>query len=121
MSIMSIVTSGRRLIATSFLDSAFIRDRTKVKDSTGGTKQTWVERAEPVACRFVALTDDVAEQVNGTEFGQATAMWLAPVGVDVAEGDQIRNVTVPSLWIVTRNITPPSNLATATRLGIREI
>jgi hypothetical protein len=121
MSVQSIVTGGRRLIATSFLDSAFISDRTKVKDSTGGTKQTWVERSEPVRCRFVALTDEVATQVSGTEFGQATALWLAPLGTDVAEGDKIRNATVAGMWIVTRIVTPPSNLAVAVRVGIREV
>lgn len=121
MSIMSIVSTGRRLIATTFLDVAFISDRSVVKDSTGGTKQSWVERSASVPCRFVALTDEVATQVSGTEFGEATAMWLAPLGTDVAEGDKIRNATEPGLWIVTRNVTPPSNLAVAVRFGIREL
>jgi hypothetical protein len=118
---MSIVASGRRLIATSFLDEAYISDRTVVKDSTGGTKQTWIERPDPVLSRFVALSDDIAEQANGTEFGQATAMWLAPLGTDAAEGDKIRNPIDGGMWIVTRDITPPSNLAISVRLGIREV
>lgn len=121
MSIMSVVQTGRRLVATSFLDSAFIADRTLVRDSTGGTKQTWVERGAPVTCRFTTITDEVAEQINGTEFGDATAMWLAPLGTVIKEGDKIRNATVAGLWIVTRDVTPPSNLATAVRLGIREL
>lgn len=121
MSIASIVAGGRRLIATSFLDLAFISDRTKVRDASGGTKQTWVERGVPVECRFAVLTDEVAKQVSGTEFGEATAMWLAPLGTLVKEGDKIRNSTVEGLWIVTRDLTPPSNLAVAVRLGIREL
>lgn len=121
MSIKSIVAAGRRLEATSFLDQAFISDRSVVKDSTGGTKQTWIERPQSIACRFVALSDDIAEQVNGTEFGQATAMWLAPVGTDAVEGDKIRNVLDGGMWIVTRDVTPPSNLAVSVRLGIREV
>lgn len=121
MAVSSAVSTGRRLIATSFLDLAIISDRAKTKDSTGGTIQVWTPRADPTKCRFVSLSDDIAEQANGTEFGQATAIWLAPLGTDVAEGDKIHNQVDDSMWIVTRIITPPSNLAISVRVGIREV
>jgi hypothetical protein len=122
MSIESIVASGRRLIATTFLDTGVVSDRVLVKDTKGGTKQTWTPRAgDPVDCRFVALDDDAAKIVGDTAFGVPTAMWLAPVDTEVKQGDKVVNGVDGSVWIFTSNMTPPSELKICVRMGIREV
>lgn len=120
MSIPSIVAAGRRLIGTSFLDTCVIADRSLVRDSRGGQKATWTARSAQEPCRFVALKDDEPEVKNGQEFGVPTAVWMAPLGIEVDEGDRITNLLDGSKWIVTSNLTPPSNLAVSLRYGIRE-
>lgn len=121
MSIESIVASGRRLIETTFLDTGIVSDRSLVRDAQGGTKQTWTPRGSSVACRFVALTDDMPQIEGGTAFGVPTAVWLAPLGTEVDEGDKVVNGVDGSTWIFTSNITPPSELAISVRMGIREV
>lgn len=121
MSIESIVASGRRLIETTFLDTGVISDRELVRDTKGGTKQTWTPRGAAVDCRFVALTDDLPQIEGGTAFGVPTAVWLAPLGTDAQEGDKVVNGVDGSIWIFTSNITPPSELAICIRMGIREV
>lgn len=120
MSIPSIVSAGRRLIGTSFLDTCVIADRALVSDNKGGKKATWTARGQQEPCRFVALKDDEPKVAAGQEFGVPTAVWLAPLGIDVDEGDRITNLVDGSKWIVTSNLTPPSNLAISLRYGIRE-
>lgn len=120
MSIPSIVSSGRRLIRTTFLDTCVIADRSLVRDNKGGLKPTWTARGQQEPCRFVALKDDEPVAKNGQEFGVPTAVWLAPLGIEVDEGDRITNQVDGSKWIVTSNLTPPSNLAVSLRYGIRE-
>lgn len=121
MSIESIVASGRRLIETTFLDTGTVSDRTLVRDTQGGTKQTWTPRGSSVDCRFVAITDDVPQIEGGTAFGVPTAVWLAPLGTLVDEGDKVVNGVDGSTWIFTSNLTPPSELAISVRMGIREV
>jgi hypothetical protein len=121
MSIESIVASGRRLIETTFLDTGVISDRALVRDTKGGTKQTWTPRGGSVVCRFVALSDDLPQIEGDTAFGVPTASWLAPLGTDVDEGDKVVNGVDGSTWIFTSNITPPSELAICIRMGIREV
>jgi len=121
VSIESIVASGRRLIETTFLDTGIVSDRALVKDTKGGTKQTWTARAEATACRFVALSDDLPQVEASTAFGVPTAVFLAPLGTDVEEGDKVLNGVDGSTWIFTSNITPPSELAICIRMGIREV
>lgn len=120
MSVSSIVASGRRLIRTSFLDTCVIADRALVRDNKGGQKPTWTDRTEQEPCRFVALKDDQPQIQAGQEFGVPTAVWLAPLGIAVDEGDRITNLVDGGKWIVTSNLTPPSNLAISLRYGIRE-
>ena len=92
MSIESIVASGRRLIETTFLDTGVISDRELVRDTKGGTKQTWTPRGSATVCRFVALTDDLPQIEGGTAFGVPTAVWLAPLGTDAQEGDKVARI-----------------------------
>lgn len=121
MSVTSIVAAGRRLVATTFLDSCVISDRTLTRDSTGGYVQTWTERNEHEPCRFALLDDKLVKAAAGVEFGEATALLLLPLGVEIDEGDHVENLVESGLWIVTRDITPPSNLAVSIRVGIREV
>lgn len=120
MSVSSIVASGRRLIRTSFLDTCVIADRSLVRDNKGGQKAAWTARTQQEPCRFVALKDDEPVVKNGQEFGVPTAVWLAPLGIAIKEGDRITNAIDGGKWIVTSNLTPPSNLAISLRYGIRE-
>lgn len=122
MSIPSIVSTGRRLIATTFLDRCIIADRSVIKDSRGGTQVTWTDRGGTQECRFVGLSEDAPSQESNQGFGVATAMWLAPLGTPVKKGDRLTNLQEgkTSKWIVTSRFTPPSALAVAERWGIRE-
>lgn len=120
MSIASIVSNGRRLISTTFLDSAIVADRTEVRDSSGGKVASWTDRSDAVACRFVGLSDDLPTVESGQQFGVPTAVWLAPLDVEAEEGDRVTNLVDGSKWIITSNLTPPSNLAISRRFGIRE-
>lgn len=120
MSVSSIVATGRRLIRTSFLDTCVIADRSLVSDNKGGKKAVWTARTSQEPCRFVALKDDEPKIQSGQEFGVPTAVWLAPLGIEVDEGDRITNAIDGGKWIVTSNMTPPSNLAISLRYGIRE-
>ena len=120
MSISSIVTNGRRLMETTFLDSCTIGDRSETRDARGGEKAIWTDRTDTVECRFVGLSDDLPVAVNGQAFGVPVAVWLAPLGTDVAEGDRVTNGTDGSKWIITSSLTPPSALAICIRMGIRD-
>lgn len=124
MSIPAIVSKGRDLIRTTFLDRCIIADRSEIRDSRGGKKSVWVDRTAPNICRFVALTDDVPKVEGASEFGVPTAVWLAPLGTLVREGDRITNLGYSGRWtgkwIVTNLLTPPSALAVSERVGIRQ-
>lgn len=123
MSIESIVTAGRRLVATTLLDACVLSERKEVKDSTGGKKETWLLRngGVAVACRFVALTDDEPTANLESVFGRAEASLLLPLGTVFAEGDRVLNSTDGSKWQVVGVLTPPSNLATVARAAIRAV
>ena len=120
MSIPSIVSLGRRLIATTFLDECVIADRSQVRDSSGGYKTIWTDRGEVQECRFVGLTEDVPDIEVGHAFGVATQQWLAPLGTAVKPGDRLTNKIDNSKWIITSVLTPTSTMAISVRCGIRE-
>lgn len=121
-SVRPVVRSGRRLLADTFLDRAYLRDRAKVRDTTGGQKETWIERPSAVDCRFVQLKDDDPAISLNSVFGRTTAVLLLPVDVTpVKEGDRVRHAANGSVWVITGNLTPQSELAVATRLGIAQV
>lgn len=119
--VRSVVQSGRRLLDQTFLDTAYIRDRTKVRDTSGGWKDAWVERTSSTRCRFVQLRDDDPAIAMSTNFGRATAVLLLPLGTVCKEGDRIRHGANGSIWVVTKDLTPQSELAISRRLGIAEV
>lgn len=75
---------------------------------------------ETQECWFASLTDETPTVEANQTFGVPTAVWLAPLGVDIAEGDRIMNLIDGSLWVVTSILTPRSNVSISTRCGIRE-
>jgi hypothetical protein len=121
MSVRAIIGNGRRLVATTFLDRCYIRDRTLVRDTTGGTNETWIERPSSTKCRFVRLTDDDPEIRLASVYGSASAILLLPIDTLTKEGDRVRAVKDNSIWVVTKTLTPPSETKTVDRVGIREL
>jgi hypothetical protein len=124
MAVSAVVSSGRRLVAQTFLDRAYVRDRTKVRDTSGGWKDTWIERPAAIPCRFTQMRDDDPVINLSSAFGRATAILLVPLDVVCKEGDRVRNAAgdpTRSIWVITKDLTPPSELAIARRLGIAEV
>lgn len=122
MSIMSIVNSGRRLIATTLLDRARIQDRSMIRDTSGGKKETFTERGgAALACRFVTPKDDDPILKLDSVFGPATMLLLMPLGTLFEEGDRIRNLKDDGLFQITRDVSVPSELGVMMRAGIREV
>jgi hypothetical protein len=119
MSIKSVVDSGRRLVATSLLDRARIQDRTLVRDTSGGKKETFVERPKNIACRFVTPKDDDPVLKLDSMFGPTTMILLMPLGTVFHEGDRVRNLIDNSLYQITRDVTVPSELGVIMRAGLR--
>jgi hypothetical protein len=121
MSIRSIVAQGRRLVATSFLDVCRVQDRTMVRDTTGGQKETFTERGTDLACRFVAPKDNDPALELESVFGRIEMILeVAVPAADFTEGDRVHNLLDDSLWRVVRNLTPPSNVAVLARLGLAQ-
>lgn len=121
MGVQAIVNSGRRLIATSLLDRARIQDRTMVRDSTGGQTEVWVERTRTIACRFVQVKDDDPVLNLDSVFGPTSMVLLMPIGTLFAEGDRVRNFLNERLYVITRDVSMPSETAVIAKAGIREI
>lgn len=121
MSLQGVVEAGRRLMATSLLDRARIQDRTMVRDTTGGRKETFTERTRTVACRFVTPKDDDPILALDSVFGAATMIVEFPLGTDFKEGDRVRNFLDDGIWQITRDVTVPSELCVVMRAGIRAV
>jgi hypothetical protein len=121
MSIEAIVSNGRRLIATSLLDRARIQDRSMVRDTTGGKKETFTERGVTIACRFVTPKDNDPILKLDSVFGPATMILLLPLGTIFEEGDRVRNILDSGVFQITKDVTVPSNLGVIMRAGIREV
>ena len=121
MGVAAIVASGRRLIATSLLDRARIRDRTMVKDSTGGRTETWIERDKTIACRFVQPKDDDPVLNLDSVFGPTSMVLLLPIGTLFKEGDRVRNFINQKIYVITRDVSMPSETAVIMKAGIREM
>ncbi len=121
MSIEAIVNNGRRLIGTSLLDRARIQDRAMVRDTSGGKKETFVERTQTIACRFVSPKDDDPILKLDSVFGPTTMILLMPLGTLFKEGDRVHNLLDNGVYQITRDVSVPSNLAVTMRAGIREV
>ena len=121
MSVESIVATGRRLIATSLLDRAFIQDRSMVRDTTGGQKETFTERGTAIPARFVQMRDTDPTMELDSVFGPAEAVCEFVVGTVFEEGDRIRNVQDSGIWQIVKDFTPPSATAVVCRAGIRAV
>jgi hypothetical protein len=119
--VRSVVQAGRRLIAQTFLDTAYIRDWSKVRDTTGGWNDAYVERTSAIECRFTQLRDDDPAMSLSSNFGRATAILLVPLGTACDEGDRVRHGSNGSIWVITKDLTPQSELAVCRRLGIAEV
>lgn len=118
---MSIVASGRRLMATTLLDRARIQDRTLVPDGVGGHDEQYLERTKTVSCRFVAPQDGDPILALDTVFGPVEMMLELARGTVVNEGDRVRNLLDESLWQVVKDVTVPSELQIVVRVGIRAV
>lgn len=121
MNVRSVIQTGIRLVLQTMLDSAYIRDRTKVRDTTGGVNETWIERIAPVKCRFVRLKDTDPEIALDSVYGRPSAVILFPLGTLYKEGDRVRSTKDQSLWVITNLLTPPSDVTTVNRAGVREL
>jgi hypothetical protein len=121
VSIRSVVSGGRRLIATSLLDRARIQDRKLVRDTTGGQKTAYVERPKTIACRFVMPKEDDPILNVDSVFGPTTMVLLMPLGTIYSEGDRVRNLIDSSLYVITKDTAVPSELAVIMKVGIREV
>lgn len=121
MNVRSVIATGIRLVKQTMLDQAYLRDRTKTRDTTGGVNETWIERVQPVRCRVVRLKDDDPEIALDSVYGRPSAVLLLPLGTAYKEGDRARITKDNSIWVVTNILTPPSDVTTVNRAGIREL
>lgn len=115
-----IVVQGRRLIEATLLDRAVVLDRTVVRDA-GGSRETFVARATPLACGFGSVNDREATQAQGLVGTRAASAVSFPVETVLAEGTRLRNVVSNRLWTIVGSLTPESNYATVARFLIREV
>ena len=120
MSIESLIESGRRLVAGTLLDRAYVHDRTVVR-TPGGATETWVRRPKPTPCRFGQLSDYEMAATAGTTFSAAQAAVSLPHDADVDEGDRLESMVDGTMWAVVGRLTPPSVMTTASRVLIREL
>jgi hypothetical protein len=120
VSIMSIITSGRRMVAKTFLDSVWIHRRTVISDGSGGSTESWVRDVMATPGRFGPLNDYDLSATANTTFGAASAAVSMPHTTLVAEGDRLEHGTDGSLWLVVGVLTPPGTLNTAMRVLVRE-
>lgn len=121
MSIEAAIESGRRVIATTLLDTCTIERPTAVPDLSGGTTETLVEVAAGVPCRFGVVLDPDPEIVAGSIYGAPTASLLIGLEVDVALGDRVTNETSGRVWLVIGDRTPDSTLALIGRVLLRDL
>lgn len=121
MSIEAAVASGRRLVATSFLDRCTVQRRTLTPDTTGGQHEAWVAVDAAVECRFGAVTDPDPTMAVDAIHGPRTTTLLVALGQDIRRGDRVVNDATGSTWLVFSIKTADSNLAVAQRIQIREV
>ena len=121
MSVEAVVSSGRRLIATTLLDSGLIHRRALASDTTAGRTETWVPDGTAVACRFGTLVDPEPTMTLDAVYGPPTAQVLMPLGTPIERGDRIQNEATDTMWLVVGIKTAESNLAVVERFLIREV
>lgn len=121
MSVEAIVQAGRRLVATSLLDSATIKRRSIAGDGGGGQVESWVVVATAVESRFGTIVDPDPTVVVDAIYGPPTAAWMAPLGTDIRRGDRIVNEATGREWLAVGIKTADSNLAVVERVLIREV
>lgn len=120
MSIESIVSQGRRLAKTAFLDSGLIYDRSFADDELGGRTETWTARASAIPCRVVQPRDPVLEGRDGLLQQAGVRVLLVEVGTDIDESDHIQ-VNGDKLYSIVADLAPYSDTAIVDRYIIREI
>jgi hypothetical protein len=119
VSIESIISTGRRLAATAFLDSGLISDRTFVDDELGGRTETWVPRAKRIACRVVQPRDPALEGRDGLLQQAGVRMLLVNVGENIDENDRIE--VLGQHYVVISDLAPHGLTAVVDRYLIREM
>lgn len=119
MSIESIISTGRRLAATAFLDSGLISDRTFVDDELGGRTETWTPRAKRIPCRVVQPRDPALEGRDGLLQQAGVRMLLVEVGLNIDENDRIE--VNGQNYVVIADLAPHGVTAVVDRYLIREI
>lgn len=119
MSVRSAIGAGRRLMASSFVDTATIADKMLVADGRGGKVAQWVPRAESLPCRFTKLTDNEQSTVAMSSYGPATGVVIFPIGTEVEEGAQVWNAQGRQFHVFGQT-TPPGEAAVGVRVLIRE-
>jgi hypothetical protein len=119
VSIESIVSAGRRLAATAFLDSGLVSDRTFADDDLGGRTETWTPRAARIPCRVVQPRDPALEGRDGLLQQAGVRMLIVAVGTNIEENDHIE-VNGQDYDIIA-DLAPHSVTATVDRYLIREI
>jgi len=120
VSIESAVESGRRLVATTLLDTGRIDRRVLSGDGAGGQTETW-PTVGTMACRFGSVVDIMPGRYVDSTFGPETATILCGLDEDVREGDHIVNVSNGDIWLIIGDKTPASRLAVAKRLNARRV
>jgi hypothetical protein len=121
MSIVSIVAAGRRLVDATLEDRCRISDRSLVPDGTGGKRETYAERAQTIACRFVMPRDDDPVLSLDSVFGRAEMVLELPRGTVYREGARIRNMFNNKSYQIVRDVTVPSELQVIVRVGIKAV
>jgi hypothetical protein len=121
VSIESIVASGRRLVASTFLDRARLQERLATRDASGGKQEEFSEWSRSFSCRFVRPVDSDPIFTLDSVFGRSEMTLLMPLGTDFAEGWRVRNLRDDKVWQIVKDLTPPSEMQTVIRVGIKAV
>lgn len=121
MSIEAVIAAGRRLVATTYLDTCTVLRRSLTTDSSGGRTEVWAPVVTGVPCRFGTVRQEDPKQVVDAVYTPPTAQALLPLGTDVRRGDRLRNETSEVEWLVVGLRTPDSETAVTLRAMVREV
>lgn len=119
MRLASRVRFARKLGGGLLPEQVTIKDQVKVKDASGGTTTTFVNRAAPVRGQLFAPRDVESAAVAGQVENRAAVGLALPYGTVVDEGARVQ--INGKLWVVVALLTVPSATTARVRVLLREV
>ena len=109
-----------RRVSDRFLpDTVTVQDKAVVRDTSGGTKTTYVTRPGSVRGRLSSPTDVESAAVAGQVENRSAVVLALPGGTPIDEGDRV--VASGQVWVVVALLTIPSATAVGVRVLLREV